>query len=304
LILAICFVTALSMLVYLPLIRNFRDVVQIAQSDVDVSAIGEVLIRAISFGDEWLLSAWILLAALAVACLVIQVARQWRSLGATPSLALYVAILTAVAATVGAGFFVKNAMTVYSWHFTPFVAIAGMMMEVVFQSKRHKLWVWLLRTAGACVVMAISLPILSEISRVRRTNIDCAASKLVELAGPKDLILLNPFWYMPTFNYYYHGAVEWESVPLTPPEIKTTMGGYAAIKELMATPNPLAATLKKIESTLKAGNKVWLVGRVPFPEQNKMPILLPPAPQSPYGWHSGAYAQSWGLQIEIGRAHV
>ena len=44
LILGICFVTALSMLVYLPLILFFREGVQIAQSDVTMSLIGEVVV--------------------------------------------------------------------------------------------------------------------------------------------------------------------------------------------------------------------------------------------------------------------
>ena len=297
LILAICFVAALSMLVYLPLIRNFREAIQIAQADVDISSIGEVLTRAFSLHDPWLLSVWILLAACAAVCLVVQVVRRWKSFGAAPSLSLYVAILTAVATTVGAGFFITNAMTVYSWHFTPFVALAGMMMELVFQSGRRKLWVWLARTAIACTVMVISVPILWEMAHLRRTNMDRVVSALAEMAGPKDLILLNPFWLMPSFSYYYHGNVEWNSVPLTPPETKVLMNGSTMVKQLMTTPDPLAATLEKIRRTLTAGNKVWLVGRVTFPEKNTVPILLPPAPQSRYGWHIGPYVQSWTLQM-------
>jgi hypothetical protein len=297
LILAICFATALSLLVYLPLIFNFRGAIQISQSEVSVSTIGNVLTKALSVDHPWLLSIWILLAVSAVVCIVVQVVRRWKSFGTTPSLSLYVAILTVVAATVGMGFFITNAMMVYAWHFTPFIALAGMMMELAFQSERHKLWAWLARTMIACLAISISLPILAGASQMRRTNIDCAAAKLTEMAGPNDLILVAPAWLVPTFWYYYHGTVEWNSVPLIPPEMIRSLNGNSALKQSMMTPDALVPTIEKMRSTLTAGNKVWLVGRVTFPEKDAVPVLLPPAPHSPFGWRLSTYVESWLLQV-------
>jgi hypothetical protein len=188
-------------------------------------------------------------------------------------------------------------MAIFPWHYTPFVALAGMFIELAFRSEGHKLWVWLTRTMIAFLVMAVSLPLLSDMVCLRRTNLDYIGYMLAEKAGPKDLILVNPFWFMPTFGYYYQGSAEWNSMPLTPPETKERLNGYAAIKQLMATPDAIAPTLKKIESTLRGGGRVWLAGAVILPGKDVVPLSLPPAPHPQFGWYSVYYVQTWGMQI-------
>ncbi len=297
LVLAICFATGLSMLVYLPMIRNYREITRVVQYDVSLAEIGQKFVEAVSLESTPLLVVWVLLAASAMVALIVQVAGRRRMLSKAPSLSLYAAIVVAIAASVGAGFVATNAMEPYVWHFTPFVALAAVMMETVFQSPHRKAWVWLARTTVACIVIAISLPQLWVAAHTRRTNFDVVGAALAEKAGPNDFILVNPCYLAPGFKYYYHGNTEWNTLPLLSTDIKTVLGGYRPIEKLMATPNAIDATLQKVEHTLASGNRLWLVGSVEFLPRGREPPNLPPAPQSKFGWYCLPYLNVWRMQV-------
>jgi len=53
----------------------------------------------------------------------------------------------------------------------------------------------------------------------------------------------------------------------------------------------------RIAETLKSGHRVWVVGTIVAPPENRQPIVLPPAPHSPVGWSEGDYQLSWSMQI-------
>jgi len=65
----------------------------------------------------------------------------------------------------------------------------------------------------------------------------------------------------------------------------------------MATPDAIRPTLARIEATLAAGNRLWIVGGIEFPKPGDKPLELAPAPRSPFGWNSIVYGMSWTQQV-------
>ena len=67
-------------------------------------------------------------------------------------------------------------------------------------------------------------------------------------------------------------------------------------REAMMNPDPLRPVLSQIESTLRSGRKVFVVGALPDPGEVE-PQLLPPAPQTIYGWKFFPYEDNWLRRI-------
>jgi hypothetical protein len=55
--------------------------------------------------------------------------------------------------------------------------------------------------------------------------------------------------------------------------------------------------IERIRDTLKAGNRVWLIGGLPRPPSGTRVPTLPAAPLGEAGWSGQAYETCWGMQI-------
>jgi len=94
-----------------------------------------------------------------------------------------------------------------------------------------------------------------------------------------------------TFARYYQGAATWKSVP----DISDhRQHRWDLARDAMMHPDSIREILWRIESTLKSGQKVFLVGRFPKAE-SAPPAPLPPALQS--GWRLFVYQNNWDKQI-------
>jgi hypothetical protein len=313
LILAICFVTAVSMLVYLPAISAYQSACQIQTRDLDLWSIVGDLGEALGGSSVFLRWAWILLTLCALACAVVQVVRRGVKRDsavladtgsgtapdpapANPSLPLYCLIVAAVAVVTCVGFLESRGVVPLPWHFTPLIAVAGMIVEAVFRSWRDNPVASIGRAAIACLLIAVSLPLLMGQAFVRRTNIDLVCDVLAKEAGPNDLILVNPFWLSPGFNYHYHGRARWNTLPLIPTDMSARTFPYASIKQLMTSANAIEATLEEIRNTLSAGDRVWVVEDVAFRPPGTE-ISVPPSPQPCSGCNCSPYVDSWAYQV-------
>ena len=297
LIMTLCGVTALSMLVYLPVIRAYADAAQITHFELTNKRILGGLTKAIANGDSSVLSLWLGLAALAVVFLIVRIVHSRGTLRSAPSLALY-AFLVSLGATLSAyGFFRVNGMIPMPWHYAPLLALCGLLVEVAVGSRDERAWVWLLRTIAACALMLLSLPSLWAHAHMRRTNVDRLCAVLAAEAAADDFVLVSPFWLSPSFKYYYHGKAPWNTLPLTSSDLEVSLFPYPRFKQLMTQPDALDATLEQIDKTLAAGKKLWVVGAIQFPPRDKVPPTLPPAPQSKHGWNNNTYVQAWSKQV-------
>jgi hypothetical protein len=298
LVLAICSVAALSMLVYLPAIRAYREGSEIQCVASDLSAVGEGLARGFSGGSTALLCIWIFLGLAGSISLIVHALRGRESAlqGRAPSLAVYCLLAAAAAVAVDVLFIWSHRLPVFHWHSIPLLALVAIVAEVAFQSRRNRVWVWCLRMGLAYALIVLSLPQLGRIATLRRTNLDCVSSLLAERASPDDFILVNPFWLSPGFEYYYRGHAAWSTIPLTSSDLEVSADPFVAVRRLMAIPNAIDPTLRRIESTLASGHRVWIVSPLEFITSNDVPPNLPPAPLPSSGWNCDPYIAAWSCQ--------
>jgi hypothetical protein len=66
-------------------------------------------------------------------------------------------------------------------------------------------------------------------------------------------------------------------------------------KQKMVLENPAQSMCDEIAATLRAGNRVWLVGDIPMSQTP--PPQIQPAPNNPWGWLDDAYSDVWGAQV-------
>jgi hypothetical protein len=65
----------------------------------------------------------------------------------------------------------------------------------------------------------------------------------------------------------------------------------------MIYPDAMKPVVKRIETALQAGHRVWWVGRpAVVPPEAQGPPVLPPATNAAWGFREGPYYQGWGMQ--------
>jgi hypothetical protein len=142
--------------------------------------------------------------------------------------------------------------------------------------------------------LAASLPIFAWPKIIERnTTIDFLARGLERYARAEDLIVVNPWFLAPSFSWYYHGQVQWMTVPeLSEKRIHR----YDLMKARMEMADGIADLRSAISQTLQAGNRVWLVGGAQ-PSEGKGPLSLSSAPDPQFGWSGQAYTYAWSNQL-------
>jgi hypothetical protein len=112
-------------------------------------------------------------------------------------------------------------------------------------------------------------------------------------SGAADTILVAPWYFGITFQRYYDGSSPWITLP---PISDHKMHRYDLLKAQMAASNPMGPVFDAMTSSLRSGNRVWIVGGLSFPPPGSSPRVLAPAPQESFGWDEDTYAASWSNQ--------
>jgi len=152
-------------------------------------------------------------------------------------------------------------------------------------------WRWARPAAMIQAALTISTTFLFELPAVkcRQTNVDLIAAQLSSELAPNDYVIVHPFFCGVTFNRYYKGAAPWTTLP---PLDDYTLQRYDLFQAKMQTKDPIAPVIDRITSTLQSGNRVWLVGTIPFTEQ-PLPEIRP----APNNQVDGPYSFYWGVQV-------
>jgi hypothetical protein len=98
----------------------------------------------------------------------------------------------------------------------------------------------------------------------RQTNIDLIAARLSTEVAPNDYVIVHPRHCGTAFQSYYKGAAPWTTLP---PLEDHAVHRYDLLKVKMQTKDPIAPVIARITSTLQSGDRVWLVGIMPFTEE-------------------------------------
>lgn len=261
LILAICFTAALSMLVYLPAIRNYRVLALIPTMASDWSSIFRSLAQSLAGTSTSLLVVWAVVLSSALILLPYRHHEERRSQPSspTPSLSLFSLIAIVVGAVSELIFFRANMMTPRIWQFAPLIALAAVVVEIGLGFSTSTAWRSAGKAALACVIVGVSVIPAWHASQRRRTNLDLVSDALAREAGPDDLIIVTSFWLSPGFNYLYRGKAEWNVLPMIPSDRGSRIAFGAHIKKILATDRVIEPTLEKIGKTLRTGHRVWYV---------------------------------------------
>lgn len=178
------------------------------------------------------------------------------------------------------------------WYYLPPMAVIAISLDVVFSSLNY--WWRVFRIAAAILIAAVSFSATWPQVHLRQTNMDIVASTLEKSIGKNDLIIVNPWYFAVSFQHYYHGLVPFKTLP---PIKDYEVHRDDLIKEKMVATDPIRQVLTEISGTLKSGGSVFVVGEMPFLNQNELPQMLQPAPNSICGWSMRDYVTSWEQQL-------
>jgi hypothetical protein len=176
------------------------------------------------------------------------------------------------------------------WNYVPLLAFSAVCLDAIFIAA----WRWARPAATILAALTISTTFLFELPAVkcRQTNVDLIAASLSSEVAPNDYVIVHPFFCGVTFERYYKAAAPWTTLP---PLEDHGVHRFDLLKAKMQTKDPIAPVIHRITSTLQSGNRVWLVGNIPFDER-PLPEIHP-APNNPWGWVDLSYSFYWGVQV-------
>lgn len=152
------------------------------------------------------------------------------------------------------------------------------------------------RLAVPFLIAALALPATLEQARLRMTNVDKVAEKVAAEAKPKDLVLVNYWFFGVSFQRYYKGQARWMTMPAMADH---RFHRYDLLKARMAADDPNRDVRRAIRRTLRSGRRVWVVGTLDAPPPGQPPLAVPPAPGAPTGWQDAPYCLSWSQQLAV-----
>ena len=150
---------------------------------------------------------------------------------------------------------------VQTWYFAAFLAVAGVSLDTLIavamandEVRRTA------RVAFACVIGLASLATTQQSALARQTNIDIVAFTLQATSSAKDRIIVVPWYFGTTFDRYYHGSAEWETVPaLDYYRYDFVRNMVRAVKREQT----IEKDLGRIRLALQSGGRVSIVGELP-----------------------------------------
>jgi hypothetical protein len=295
---------ALSLLPYVNPIRNAQSWWIVSQTGITL----DIFLNRINHASGGLVSAWFVLVILAALFGIGRalIKTSHKETRVQQDLLLF-ASLALVIGLAGFGFFIKlTRLPTELWYYIPAMGFAVVCCDVIFSSDGFRsccdvILPGIHQTARigvlvvAVVVAWLASPSAQSALKLRQTNGDLLAAQVSQNAGPDDLIIVLPWYYGITFGHYYHGTVPWTTLP---PLEDYRYHRYDLLKAKLQMTNVIEPVLKQVETTLRSGHAVWIVGNIPVLQPNQAPpVDLPPAPHGPKGWAERPYTDAWGARF-------
>jgi hypothetical protein len=285
-------VAALSLLPYVKPILQAQSWWVVSQTGTNL----EITLDRLSKLTGPFFGVWVAVAVLAV---VFGIGRTFLAPRQTPisegeDLPLFGSIALVLGA-VGFGVFIQlTGLLTQTWYYLPALCFTAVCCDAVVARAHPAARIGVLVLAAAMLIISIS-PSAYAALRWRQTNGDLVAAEAARNADADDLVIVHPWYFGLTYGYYYRGAAKWTTLP---PLADYRFHRYDLIKEELATANAIVPVLAQVETTLRSGHRVWVVGRLPLPPADgAAPARLPPAPNGPRGWDDQPYSEAWGLEF-------
>lgn len=280
----------LSLLIYLPHLIAGRDWGLVAESEAPLRHLFSVAVAALaesgSLASAGMLTALVLLPACTVFLCVCNKPLSDRLLfAATSSLVGFSAYMF---------FLLQTKLPTQPWYYVIVIAFTALCLDAASFHSSITRWS---RVIFVMLVAITSIPSAWTRTQIRQTNIDQIVHIVRTSGSVGDLVIVYPWYCAITWNYYCDDVTDWTTVP---PLSDVRIHRYDLLKEQMVREDQervVSPVIERIRDTLKAGNRVWLVGALPAaPRDNRVPTL-PAAPLSEAGWSGEAYATVWGMQV-------
>jgi hypothetical protein len=287
-VLTIGFVAAVSLLPYVQPVLRAQAWWVVSQSGTSLAIAGRHLARLTgNFLGVWV-AVLVLAAAFGLGRLKPGVRRETER---EPELPLFGGIAL-VLGLAGFGLFLKlTGLPTQLWYYIPGLCFATLCCDAIVARMHPAAGLGVLALAVVALLVSISPPAYAAL-RWRQTNGDLVAAQVTRSAEAEDLVIVHPWYFGLTFGYYYRGAAPWTTLP---PLADYRFHRYDLLKEQLATTNAIVPVLARLESTLRSGHRVWIVGNISAPPPAApVPRNPPVAPHGPLGWSDQPYTEAWG----------
>jgi hypothetical protein len=206
------------------------------------------------------------------------------------------ALLTAVLALLAtAGFLWALRYPTPDWYYLALIAVLACSLDTAAGALARRVRAF---RVGRLLVAAFSALALAPAAlgpvRERMTNLDLIAAAVRARAKERDFVLVAPWPLGIGFRRYYDGVAPWETLP---PMEDLRTHRYDLLMEQMRLEDPIAPLRERIESSLRAGGRVFLVGVLEPPPSDAPVPRLAPAPDGPAGWSEGPYRRNWTMRM-------
>ena len=286
-------VSALSLLVYVPTIKSaasWNPLVQIPNYDFPWFI--HKLNQAFHAGT-WATTLWVFVVLFAVSAALIELRRKSSRLPDDARMpVLYAAVALVAGSLAQYAFLTKLSYLTQPWYYLTLIGLSIVCADVILGKLAVAPVARIARIAAAVIIAGFTLPSAIALARTRMTNVDKAALAIEHLAGPKDQVVLDPWYLGVSFDRYYRGTAPWVMLPSVG---FSRFHRYDRIMPFMLEADQMAAVqtaLEKARTCLKNGGTVYVVSEGRF--GTAKPVALRRAAMLPEeGWKSPAYQKQW-----------
>ena len=287
---------ALSLAPYLSVIQRASQWNVVTEVPLDLTRIWLVFHRALSDPSPVMFWLWAILLAGAIiaGCLFLRASMKRPTAADENDLAWF--LLTIVIALTVAYYIFLTVLKFPTevWYYLVWMAVTAVAIDALIARWARDNRARVVRLTAAVILAALLAPSAWKRSRVRMTNLDLAAQSLNQEAGKDDLILVHPWFCGVTFKRYYQGGAEWLTLP---PLADHRLQRLDLFKAQMQLDAPIHPVLEKVETTLRNGHTVWLVGHYPFAQPPRPPPKMSRAGEGPGGWNEAPYMTAYGMEV-------
>jgi len=244
-------IAALSLLPYLGFLRGSSGWATLYRVGFSIPASLKMLSMALLGPSHPLLWIWILIAAAGVLSAIFL---QPRFPECRDS-AFYALIAAALAFVATMTYFRVVGWGTNIWYYLPMLAVVSASLDLLCDFRHHLRLAPLARAALALIVLVFTFPTLYGAVLTRLSNLDLVAEIVTKHGRPGDLIIIYPYVDAVTFQRYYHGEIEWMTIPTL---AHLPLQHPDDLLDELRRPAAIVPALDKIRRTLQTGHSVWL----------------------------------------------
>lgn len=290
-------VAALSLLPYVGFLRGSSGWATLYRVGFSIPASLEMLSAALLGPANLLLWTWILLV---MAGLLSAIFLQ-RRFAECRDPAFYALIAAVLAFVVTMTYFRVVGWGTNIWYYLPMLAVMSASLDLLCDFRHHLRLVPLARAALALIVLVVTFPTLYGTVSTRLSNLDLVSDIITKRATPGDLVIVYPYVDAVTFKRYYHGQIEWMTIPMM---AHLPLQHPDDLLDELRRANAIVPALDKIRHALQSGRKVWLASTWRWqPPAERPPPVEPLRPNDTRPM--GHFLRGWERSFQyVLRAHA